>query len=60
MFKKQKHWLVVYSEALRVGKFQESRGIVRAYSAWEAYNIAEEHAKGKEGDWLVQDMKPLD
>ena len=60
LFKKQKHWFVVYSEKDRVLLFQEARGVVRAYDAWEAWDIAEKHAEEKEGDWIVQDIKPLD
>ena len=60
LFKKEKHWFVVYSEKERGRKFAEQRSLVRAYDAWEAYSIAEIDAKKKEGDWIVIDMKPLD
>jgi len=53
MKKKIKHWFVIYSTKERGLSFQESRGIVRAEDAWEAYNIAEEHTKRKEGVWVV-------
>lgn len=59
----KKHYLVTLSEAKRSKWCLEQTLVVRAWTAWEAFNIAKGYAeskpKRKNGKWVVYDMKKL-
>lgn len=57
------HYLVTISEANRNKNYSEYKFLVRAWTAWKAFDIAKSEAaskpKGKNGGWVVYDMKKL-
>jgi len=56
----KKHWFVTLTEKDRGPKtYKEQKFVIRAWTGWQAYNIAWDEASKLEGEWCVQDMKRI-